>query len=93
MTRRLKTVGWYLFDVARSRHTNPARILDVARSRHTNPARIPVSDFADQYNIAPGGAAGAARRGKIFGSFYKKNPFLPAPAPDLKEANFRGGTG
>jgi hypothetical protein len=35
MTRRLKTVGWYLFDVA--------------RSRHTNPARIPVSDFADRY--------------------------------------------
>ena len=36
MTRRLKTVGWYLFDVA--------------RSRHTNPARIPVSDFADRYH-------------------------------------------
>jgi hypothetical protein len=39
MTRRLKTVGWYLFDVA--------------RSRHTNPARIPVSDFADRYYVGP----------------------------------------
>jgi hypothetical protein len=39
MTRRLKTVGWYLFDVA--------------RSRHTNPARIPVSDFADRYQTPP----------------------------------------
>jgi hypothetical protein len=69
MTRRLKTVGWYLFDVA--------------RSRHTNPARIPVSDFADRYNrlsfrcLRAGSAAGTAPRTNVFWFFFsKKNTFF-----------------